>query len=59
MKSMITLYADEGMILTDGEVFGTTIQLAEGKSSEKFYEITEEEYEEILKAEEEEAAEVV
>ena len=52
MKKMITLYADEGKVLTNGEIYGTTISLAEGESTDKFYEITEDEYEEILKANE-------
>lgn len=45
--------ASEGMILTDGEVYGKIIYLAEGKSEDAFYEITDAEYEEILKGEEE------
>ncbi len=57
MKSMTTLYADEGMILTDGENFGTTIQLAEGRTADGIEEISLEEYNKILEAEE--AAEVV
>lgn len=48
MKTMITIFADEGKILTDGENFGTTISLAEGESVDKYTEITKEEYEEIL-----------
>lgn len=40
--------ATDGHILTNGEVFGTTIYLAEGETGEDFYEITEEEYNEIL-----------
>lgn len=51
MKQMITLYADEGKILKDGDVFGTTMQLAEGKSTDGIEEITLEEYDEILKTE--------
>lgn len=47
------LYAAEGKVLTDGEVYGKIIYLAEGVSEDSFYEITEEEYAEILKAEEE------
>ena len=47
MKIMTTLYADEGMILTDGENFGTTISLAEGQTAEDYKEITKEEYQEI------------
>ena len=52
MKSMITLYADEGMILTDGENFGTTMQLAEDRTADGIKEISMEEYEQILKEEE-------
>lgn len=39
--------ADEGKILTDGEVFGRVIYLAKGRSADEFHEITEAEYEEI------------
>lgn len=59
MKSMITLYADEGMILTDGEIFGTTIQLAENRTADGIKEISLDEYNRILEAEEEETTEVV
>lgn len=51
MKQMITLYADEGKILKDGDVFGTTMQLAEGKTAESITEITLQEYEKILETE--------
>lgn len=51
MKIMTTLYADEGMILTDGENFGTTISLAEGQTAESIKEISLEEYNQILEAE--------
>lgn len=44
MRKMITLYAEEGKFLTDGNVYGTTISLAEGETAENFYEITREEY---------------
>lgn len=50
MKTMITLFADEGMILTDGENYGTTMQLAEGRGAEDIKEITIEEYNEIQEA---------
>ena len=43
------LIADEGEILTDGEIYGRTIYLAKNRSPEEFYEITEAEYEEIQK----------
>lgn len=54
MKSMITLYADEGMILTDGETFGTTMQLAEDRTADGIKEISLDEYNKILEAEENE-----
>lgn len=57
MKTKIILYAEEGKVLTDSEIYGRTIYLAEGRSAENFYEITEEEYEEIIKKEETENAE--
>ena len=47
MKKMITLYADEGKVLTNGTIYGSTISLAEGLNGDDFYEITEEEYENI------------
>ena len=48
------LIADEGKILTDGEIYGRTIYLANNRSPEEFYEITEAEYEEIQKQTEQE-----
>lgn len=48
MKRMITIYADEGKVLTNGETYGTTISLAEGVGEAGFYEITKEEYEKII-----------
>lgn len=50
-KEVITrvkLTASEGMILTDGEIYGTEIFLAEGKSESDFYEISRAEYEAML-----------
>ena len=47
MKKMVTLYADKGMVLTDGEHYGTTISLAEGETGDEYREITKAEYERI------------
>jgi hypothetical protein len=53
MKQRITLYAEDGMILTDGEHYGTIIHLAVGSDAEKYHEIPCEEYERIIKEREE------
>ena len=50
----ITIRADEGKWLTDGENYGKTISLAEGVSVDSYYEISNEEYEEQMKKMEEE-----
>ena len=47
------LYADEGKILTNGEIYGKNIFLANGFSETGFYEITDAEYEEIIRQENE------
>ena len=47
------LHAREGMILTNGEIYGTQIFLADGVDASTFYEITREEYEDILSKQEE------
>lgn len=52
MKTRTVIYADEGKVLTNGEIYGTQIFLAEGQSADDFHEITQEEYEEITKEEE-------
>ena len=44
----IKIEADEGNILTDGKIYGTTIFLGSGRSISEFYEITLEEYDKIL-----------
>jgi hypothetical protein len=51
MKARTTLYADEGMMLTDGDNFGRIVHLAVGADPKAWYEITEAEYEAILAAE--------
>ena len=42
-----SIKAKEGYILTNGEIFGSEIFLAEGIRAEDFYEIPREEYEAI------------
>ena len=49
MRQRIT--AREGMILTNGEIYGTEIYLAEGVSAEGFYEIPQAEYEAMVREE--------
>ena len=43
-----SIKAKEGYILTNGEIFGTEIFLAEGMKAEDFREIPTEEYERML-----------
>ncbi len=43
-----SIKAKEGYILTNGEVYGTEIFLAEGMKAEDFHEITREEYEALF-----------
>jgi hypothetical protein len=42
------LIANKGMVLTDGETYGKKIYLAEGKSADRFHEITDEQYWELM-----------
>jgi hypothetical protein len=48
MTTRKVIYADEGYVLTDGNIYGKQIFLAEGVSDRYFYEITEEQYENIM-----------
>ena len=52
MKERVILYAEEGMVLTDGNIYGKTVYLADDKDKTSFTEITDEEYEKILAEEE-------
>lgn len=47
----VKLTASEGMMLTDGEHYGKEVFLAEDADSSKWYEITQEEYDELMKLE--------
>lgn len=58
MKTRIILYADEGKVLTDGEIYGSTVYLSEERNFSEFYEITEKEYNEVLEKMAEEAKNV-
>lgn len=46
--------ASEGMVLTNGEIYGIEIFLAEGMSADEFHEITIGEYEKMLSEQESE-----
>ena len=52
MEGRKVRYAGEGMILTDGEIYGRKIFFAEGETGESFYEISFEEYEKLTEEEE-------
>lgn len=56
--TLIKLEATEGMVLTDGEIYGKEIYLGCNDSAENYHEITLEEYEMIL-AEQEKVVEEV
>ena len=43
-ESYIMLKADEGKVLTNGEVYGKVIVLGNGDKPENYHEITDEEY---------------
>lgn len=48
MKKRITLYADEGKVLTNGTDYGQKTTLEVGLTGDDWYEITKEEYDTIL-----------
>lgn len=45
MKQRITLYAEDGKVLTDGEHFGRIVYLAANADASAWHEITEKEFE--------------
>lgn len=49
-----SIKARDGYILTNGEIYGTEIFLADGMSADEFHEITIEEYEKMLSEKESE-----
>ena len=48
IENQTVLKAEEGKLLTNGDTFGTVVYLAENDSPNNWYEITVEEYENIL-----------
>lgn len=48
MADRIILKASDAKVFTDGNIYGKQIYLEEGMSAERFYEITDEEYEQII-----------
>lgn len=48
----VKLTAEKGMVLTNGEIFGREVYLSIADKAENYHEITEAEYDEILKKEE-------
>ena len=49
MKQRIILCADDGMVLTDGKHFGKILYLGNNTNPDDFYEVSEEEYDKVLK----------
>ena len=52
MKTRTILYADDNKVLTNGEIYGTQIFLAEGEYADNYHEISDKEYEKIMSAQE-------
>ena len=55
MSKRIVLYADPGMVYTDGTHYGLVIYLAEGADPAAYYQITEAEYNARMEGEPNEA----
>lgn len=47
----VKLTAEKGMVLTNGEIFGREVYLSIADKAENYHEITEAEYEELMKQE--------
>lgn len=47
------LKANDGKVLTDGKIYGKIIYLAQGMDADSFYEISDEEYLEVVRQEDE------
>lgn len=52
MKQRIVIYAEKGKVLTNGDIYGKQIFLAETEKADSFHEITDVEYQSILDEEE-------
>ena len=50
MRTRMVLYADDGMVLTNGEHYGKVIWLAEGADPAVYRQITETEFETWMEA---------
>ena len=48
MRKKVTLFADKGMVITDGENFATTVDVEIDGNIDKYYEITKEEHDAIM-----------
>ena len=48
MEKRTVLYAEDGKVLTDGEVYGKVIFLSETDDIANYTEITDEEYDQIM-----------
>lgn len=53
INERLVLTASEGMVLTNGTIYGTEIYLAVGNTADGFYEITRMLYNQIMKEKEE------
>ena len=51
MKIRNILYADDGMVLTNGKTYAKVVYLADGADASEYREISEEEYENISRGE--------